>query len=155
MIILPTPLDDDLVCDNTEKVENTEKDAVTTDDAVAIVDLTASTATTTTTTTTLDVSETQTPEEFVELRDAFREMTTGTDNSDPNTNVAMETFNERLRTRYTEEEGNSWFTGHDKYEDPKCIDYQVFFRKVIQNRKSIEIQHVDTAFKKIDKDKHG
>ena len=67
----------------------------------------------------------------------------------------MEAFKERLRTRYTEEEVNSWFTGNEKYEDPKSLDYKVFLRKVIQNRKSIEIQRVDTAFKKIDKGKHG
>ena len=157
------PADNIMTGDNAAKVEKTKIDAVAADDTVAFVDLTAisaaaaaaAAATTTTTTTTMDVSETQTPDEFIELRDAFREVTTGADNSDPNTNVTMETFKERLRTRYTEEEVNSWFTGHDKYEDPKRIDYQVFLRKVIQNRKSIEIKRVDTAFKKIDKGKHG
>jgi Ca2+-binding EF-hand superfamily protein len=101
-----------------------------------------------------DTSETHTPDEFVELRDVFQEVTTGPDNDD-NTPVTMETFKERLRTKYTEEEVNSWFTGHEKYEDPKTLDYKVFLRKVIQNRKSIEIQRVDNAFKLIDKGKHG
>ena len=102
----------------------------------------------------LDPSETHTPDEYVELRDAFQEVTTGTKGSD-HSPVTMEAFKERLRTRYTEEEVNSWFTGNEKYEDPKSLDYKVFLRKVIQNRKSIEIQRVDTAFKKIDKGKHG
>ena len=101
-----------------------------------------------------DTSETDTPDEFVELRDAFQEVTTGS-NSGDSAPVTMETLKERLRTKYTKEEVNSWFTGHEKYEDPKTLDYKVFLRKVIQNRKSIEIQRVDNAFKLIDKGKHG
>jgi Ca2+-binding EF-hand superfamily protein len=103
----------------------------------------------------LDISETQTPDEFVDLRDVFHEVTTGSTENGSTNVVTMEAFKERLRARYTEEEVNSWFTGHEKYEDPKNLDYKVFLRKVIQNRKSIEIQRVDTAFKLIDKGKHG
>jgi Ca2+-binding EF-hand superfamily protein len=103
----------------------------------------------------LDISDTPTPDEFVDLRDAFHEVTTGNDSSGNNSAVTMEAFKERLRTRYTEEEVNSWFNGHEKYEDPKSLDYKVFLRKVIQNRKTIEIQRVDAAFKMIDKGKHG
>jgi Ca2+-binding EF-hand superfamily protein len=102
-------------------------------------------------TTTEDLSETDTPEEFNALRDAFQEVTSASENDV----VTMDTLKERLRTRYTEEEVNSWFQGHENYEDSKSLNYKAFLNRVIQNRRSIDIQRVDAAFKRIDKGKHG
>jgi Ca2+-binding EF-hand superfamily protein len=100
-----------------------------------------------------DMTETDTtPEEFMDLRNAFDEVTT--ENNDGIVVVTIDTLKQRLRTRYTEEEVNSWFQ-NEKSEDTRNINYKVFLKKVIQNRRTIEIQRVDTAFKKIDKGRHG
>jgi Ca2+-binding EF-hand superfamily protein len=97
-----------------------------------------------------DSTEADTPEEFMDLRNAFDEVTTGSEDN----LVTIDTLKKRLRTRYKEEEVNTWFQG-EKAQDTRSLNYKVFLKKVIQNRRTIEIQRVDTAFKKIDKGRQG
>jgi Ca2+-binding EF-hand superfamily protein len=96
------------------------------------------------------LEEEATPEEFMDLRDAFDEAAADSVGGDVNVDV----LKAKLKTKYTEAEVNSWFQG-DKYEDTRVLDYHVFLRKAIQNRRTIEVQRVDTAFKTIDKGRRG
>jgi Ca2+-binding EF-hand superfamily protein len=96
----------------------------------------------------LTQDETTTPDEFLDLRMVFDEVATDSGG------ITVDSLKERLKTKYTEEEVNSWFQG-EKFEDTRSLVYKVVLRKAIQNRRTIEIERVDTAFKKLDKGRTG
>jgi Ca2+-binding EF-hand superfamily protein len=95
--------------------------------------------------------EEATPEEFMDLRHAFDEAAADCGGGDVNVDV----LKAKLKTKYTEEEVNTWFQSEGKYIDASVLDYHAVLRKAIQNRRTIEVQRVDAAFKKIDKGRRG
>jgi len=94
-------------------------------------------------------SPSQTPADFHDLRDFFRQA------SDDEGKVTMVELRERLRsTNYTEEEVNSWFSG-DHFDDSRNLNYKAILSEAIRSRRKIERLRVEEAFQKIDKGKQG
>lgn len=94
-------------------------------------------------------SPSQTPADFRDLRELFRQA------SNDEGNVTMDKLRERLRsTKYTEEEVNSWFSG-DHFDDSRNLNYKAVLSEAIRSRRKIERLRVEEAFQKIDKGKQG
>lgn len=92
-------------------------------------------------------SPSQTPSDFADLRDAFHEV-------DNEGEVTIAKLREKLRSKYTEEEVNSWVK-NGNFDDSRNVKYKEFLAEAIRSRRHIERLRVQEAFEKIDKGKQG
>jgi Ca2+-binding EF-hand superfamily protein len=90
-----------------------------------------------------------TPAEFLDLQEMFQQAETEKGNE-----MTVEDLKARFRTKYTEEEVNSWFQS-GRFDDASNLQYTEFLATVIKNRRTIEVRRIREAFRAIDKGKRG
>lgn len=94
-------------------------------------------------------SDTETPDEFLDLKTVFDEV-----ESVKSGQVTVADLKASLRRKYTEEEVNSWFN-HSKFENRETVAYREILATAIASRRRIELTRVEDAFNKIDNGRQG